>query len=114
MENTSLKLDTKANEDTFFSIETKFAVVKYVIHLRRLPEYYLLNIIVPTVVLAFLSAFTFYVPADSGEKLSLCITILLSFAVFLLILSDNTPNISENLPFLGKICPVGFYQILLI
>ena len=76
--------------------------VKYYIYMERLPAYYLLNIIIPSVVLAFLSAFAFYVPVDSGEKLSLSITILLSFSVFLLILSDNTPNISQGLPYLGK------------
>ena len=82
--------------------DIKLSQVELSIHLKRLPIYYLLNIIVPTIVLAFLSAFVFYVPVDSGEKLSLSITILLSFSVFLLILSDNTPNISQDLPFLGK------------
>ena len=80
----------------------KYSVVKFNILLERLPAYYLLNIILPTVVLAVLSAFTFYVPVDSGEKLSLAITILLSFSVFLLILSENTPQVSQNLPFLGN------------
>ena len=78
------------------------SMVKYYIYLERFPTYYLLNIIIPSVVLAFLSAFTFYVPVDSGEKVSLSITILLSFSVFLLILSDNTPSISRGLPYLGK------------
>ena len=73
------------------------SVVKFYIHLERLPAYYLLNIIIPSIVLAFLSAFAFYVPVDSGEKLSLSITILLSFSVFLLILSENTPNISQEI-----------------
>ena len=112
VKNDSLKLSAETGD--VIVIEAKFSVVKYFIYLHRLPAYYLLNIIVPTMVLAFLSAFTFYVPVDSGEKLSLCITILLSFSVFLLNLSDNTPNISENLPFLGKICAVGVYRTLLM
>ena len=86
-----------------FSVDLTRSVVKYYINLERLPAYYLLNIIIPAAVLAFLSASTFYVPVDSGEKLSLSITILLSFSVFLLILSDNTPNISQDLPYLGKL-----------
>ena len=82
--------------------EPELSVVRFFITMKRLPAYYLMNIIIPTVVLAFLSAFTFYVPVDCGEKLSLSITILLSFSVFLLILSDSTPQVSENLPFLGE------------
>ena len=80
----------------------KYSTVKFHLHLERLPAYYLLNIIIPTVVLALLSAFTFYVPVDSGEKLSLSITILLSFSVFLLMLSESTPQVSQDLPFLGN------------
>ena len=84
------------------SEEIKTSMVICSIQLKRLPAYYLLNTIVPTTVLAFLSAFVFYVPVDAGEKLSVSIMILLSFSVFLLIVSNNTPNISQNLPFLGK------------
>ena len=51
-------------------------------------------------VLAALSALTFAVPVDSGEKLSLGISILLAFSVFMLILQDNTPQ--AETPLLGK------------
>ena len=76
--------------------------MKCSIQLKRLPAYYLLNFIIPMIVLALLSTVVFYVPVDSGEKLSISITILLSFSVFLLILSDSTPQVSQDLPFWGK------------
>ena len=82
------------------------ATVPYIevkLTLRRLPEYYVLNIIVPTTVMTILSSCMFFVPAASGEKLSLGITLLLSFSVFLLILSDNTPQTSGPLPMIGKL-----------
>ena len=101
-ENSSIKFGSGFLKQALSGHDAILSKVKFHIHLQRLPAYYLLNIIVPTIILALLSAFTFYVPVDSGEKLSLSITILLSFALFLLILSDNTPNISHNLPFLGK------------
>ena len=68
--------------------------------LQRRPQYYLLNIIIPSVVLAILSTLTFAVPVDSGEKLSLGISILLAFSVFMLILQDNTPQ--ADTPVLGE------------
>ena len=74
--------------------------VDFTLYLQRRPQYYLLNIIIPSVVLAVLSALTFAVPVDSGEKLSLGISILLAFSVFMLILQDNTPQ--ADTPVLGK------------
>ena len=74
--------------------------VNFILTLQRKSEYYMLNIIIPTVVLAVLSALTFAVPVDSGEKLSLGISILLAFSVFMLILQDNTPQ--ADTPVLGE------------
>ena len=72
----------------------------FTLTLKRRPLYYLLNIVIPSLVLAVLSALTFAVPVDSGEKLSLGISILLAFSVFMLILQDNTPE--SDSPVLGK------------
>ena len=76
--------------------------VRFHIELKRKPFYYVMNVIIPTVVLALLSTLTFLIPADSGEKLSMGVSVLLAFTVFMLILSDNTPQTSDNPPLLGK------------
>ena len=75
-------------------------VVRIILILERKPLYYVLNIIIPTIVLATLSALNFAVPVDSGEKLTLGISILLAFSVFMLILQDNTPQADS--PLLGN------------
>ena len=72
------------------------------VRLRRLPRYYVLNLILPTVMLALLSVFVFIIPADSGEKMSYAITILLAFFIFLLLLSGNIPPTSKGEPLLGE------------
>ena len=71
--------------------------VRITLILERRPLYYVLNIIIPTIVLASLSALNFAVPVDSGEKLTLGISILLAFSVFMLILQDNTPQADSPL-----------------
>ena len=78
-----------------------FATAVFTLTFRRKPYYYVLTIIVPTMVLAMLSAFTFLVPIDSGEKLSLGISILLAFSVLVLIVSEVTPQTSEGAPVIG-------------
>ena len=78
------------------------------IKLHRRPLYYVVNLVVPTIILALLSAGVFIIPADSGEKLSYIITILLAFFIFLLLLSDNIPPSAGAGPLLGKLHRCSF------
>ena len=41
-------------------------------------------------------------PVESGEKVSLEITVLLSLAVFMLVVSESMPPSGDNFPILGK------------
>ncbi len=52
--------------------------------------------------ISYLSVLVFYLPADSGEKIALCITILLSQTMFFLLISEIMPSTSLALPLLGK------------
>lgn len=52
--------------------------------------------------ISYLSVLVFYLPADSGEKVALCITILLSQVMFFLLISEIIPSTSLALPLLGK------------
>ncbi|KAE9536378.1 hypothetical protein AGLY_007167 [Aphis glycines] len=72
------------------------------ITLRRRTLFYTVNLIVPCVGISYLSVLVFYLPADSKEKISLCITILLSQTMFFLLISEIIPSTSLSLPLLGK------------
>ena len=45
--------------------------------------------ITPCIVLAVLVFIVFWLPPEAGEKISLAMTILLSFSVFLLMIAEN-------------------------
>ncbi len=64
--------------------------------------FYVLNIVLPCVMLSVLQLMVFRVPSAAGEKVSLSITLLLSFTVFLLMVSDNMPQTSTSVPLLGE------------
>ncbi|KAL0110248.1 hypothetical protein PUN28_013718 [Cardiocondyla obscurior] len=70
--------------------------------LRRKTLFYTVNLIVPCVGISYLSVLAFYLPADSGEKIALCINILLSQTMFFLLISEIIPSTSLALPLLGK------------
>jgi len=78
-----------------------FPTVKFRLYLRRKPRFYLINIVAPCILLSVLALFVFYLPPDSGEKVSLGITVLLSFSVFLLRISENIPKTSDCIPLIG-------------
>lgn len=61
-----------------------------------------MNLIVPCVGISYLSVLVFYLPADSGEKIALSISILLSQTMFFLLISEIIPSTSLALPLLGK------------
>ncbi|XP_063407210.1 neuronal acetylcholine receptor subunit beta-2-like [Mytilus trossulus] len=72
--------------------------VKFTIVIKRKPLYTIMNIVLPIILLALLDIFTFKIPADTGERLGYTITVWLSFAVFLTIVSDSLPKTSDSVP----------------
>jgi len=75
--------------------------VTFVIKIRRRTLYYFFNLIVPCVLIASMAVLGFTLPPDSGEKLSLGVTVLLSLTVFQQSISDAMPVTSLQIPLLG-------------
>lgn len=88
--------------------------ITFTITLRRIPDYYNLNIIIPTFATASLLIISLIVPWDSGERISFVTTVMLSIIVFLLILSENIPK-SDKQPLLSRmIIGLIFYSLVVI
>ncbi|CAC5426644.1 unnamed protein product [Mytilus coruscus] len=65
--------------------------VSFNITLSRNPSFLFLNLIVPIVLLSFSNLLVFCIPAASGERGSLAFTILLTFVVFITLVTDILP-----------------------
>ncbi len=78
----------------------EFTVLKFTIKLRRVTTYYFTKILIPFTIIASISLFTFWLSPDSGEKLTLDVTILLSLVFYLQIISDYIPRGFSKIPVL--------------
>ncbi|KAK0394258.1 hypothetical protein QR680_000656 [Steinernema hermaphroditum] len=70
----------------------------FFLHIRRKTIYYGLNWIVPSMLISLSNVLGFNLPPESGEKITLQITNLLSVTVFLGMVADVTPPTSESVP----------------
>ncbi|XP_060903011.1 neuronal acetylcholine receptor subunit alpha-10a isoform X2 [Labrus mixtus] len=75
--------------------------VTYTLKLKRRASFYVFNLLIPCVMISFLAPLGFYLPADSGEKVSLGVTVMLALTVFQLLVAEIMPP-SENVPLIGK------------
>ncbi|KRZ66892.1 Cullin-3 [Trichinella papuae] len=78
-----------------------YSDVKYCLHIRRRTLYYGFNLIIPSLLISLMTLLGFILPVESGEKLTLEITILLSVCVFLTMVSQMTPSTSEAVSLIG-------------
>ncbi|XP_027203315.2 acetylcholine receptor subunit alpha-like 1 [Dermatophagoides pteronyssinus] len=82
--------------------DTPYIDITFNITLRRKTLFYTFNLIIPCVAISCLSILVFYLPSDSGEKVSLSISIMLSLVVFFLLLAEIIPPTSLTVPLLGR------------
>ncbi|CAM4494754.1 unnamed protein product [Leuciscus chuanchicus] len=75
--------------------------ITYTVLLKRRSSFYIFNLLLPCFLISFLAPLGFYLPADSGEKVSLGVTVLLALTVFQLMVAESMPP-SESVPLIGK------------
>lgn len=90
------------HEKFYRCCDAPFIDITYKIRLRRKTLFYTVNLIFPCVGISFLTALVFYLPSDSGEKISLCISVLISLTIFFLLLVEIIPSTSLVIPLIGK------------
>lgn len=70
--------------------------------IRRRPLFYAVSLLLPSIFLMVMDIVGFYLPPDSGERVSFKITLLLGYSVFLIIVSDTLPATAIGTPLIGK------------
>ena len=78
-----------------------YAIVQYELTLRRRSRFYVFNLVFPALILSILNLVGFILPAKSGEKIVLEISVFLAIIFFQSYISNIVPNSSTGIP---KIC----------
>ena len=82
--------------------QTDYPDITYNVTMRRKTLFHTVNLIIPSVSISCLTILVFYLPSDSCEKITLCISILLSLNFFFLLLAEIIPPTSIVVPLIGK------------
>ncbi|XP_049830171.1 neuronal acetylcholine receptor subunit alpha-7 isoform X5 [Schistocerca gregaria] len=91
----------KKNTIVYQCCPEPYVDVTFTIQIRRRTLYYFFNLIVPCVLISSMALLGFTLPPDSGEKLTLGVTILLSLTVFLNLVAEKMPSTSDAVPLIG-------------
>lgn len=74
--------------------------VEFTIQLKRIPTYYVINLIAPVILLTLVNVCVFILPAESGERVGFSITCFLSFVFLMNIFMGFIPSSSVDLAYL--------------
>ena len=94
----------ESHQNTYYLMQfgnDAWAHIKFVFTLRRKWLFHVLNIITPIIIISLLNVTCFLLPAACGEKITLCISIFLTLAVFLTIITSSMPESSDEVSILG-------------
>lgn len=92
---------TKTNVTTI-TIAEGVPEISFVFQFKRRPTFYVLNLLVPSMLMAMLNICVFLLPPDSGERVGFAVTLLLSVIVFLTIAQKLLP--ATTIPRLPYLC----------
>ncbi|XP_033727666.1 neuronal acetylcholine receptor subunit alpha-3-like [Pecten maximus] len=87
----------KSLAQEYLGMGPEVSIIGFSMILTRRSTYFVISMIIPIYLLCFLNPFVFLLPAASGERISYTITMFLSLAVYMTLIGDNMPKVSETI-----------------
>lgn len=96
-------ISSTRNAVNFNCCPAAFIDIAYTLEFQRKALYYTMTIISPSMLLFLVACLSFLLPANSGERVSLVISVFLGLFVFMLIVNQHTPVTSDSVPMLTEV-----------
>ncbi|XP_075274289.1 LOW QUALITY PROTEIN: acetylcholine receptor subunit gamma [Opisthocomus hoazin] len=91
------------NSDHFTPDDIQYQQVIFYLIIQRKPLFYVINIIVPCVLISAMAVLVYFLPAKAGgQKCTVSINVLLAQTVFLFLIAQKVPETSQAVPLIGK------------
>lgn len=91
------------NDDLFSDIVFTFTFA-------RKPSYFVMTLIMPCIILISTVLFSYFLPASSGERMGVVVTVLLGFAVFLEVVASSLPQNANSTQLLSVYILATMFQ----
>ncbi|XP_067038979.1 neuronal acetylcholine receptor subunit alpha-2-like isoform X3 [Acropora muricata] len=99
------------NVITYSCCPEPYPDITFYIQIRRIPFFFLFNIIIPCMVVTSFSVLTFAFPPECGERVTLVIESFLAMSVVIFNVADDIPVTSISTPLIVKILLAAMIQI---
>ncbi|CAJ0572978.1 unnamed protein product, partial [Mesorhabditis spiculigera] len=93
--------------------DSLWPVIVVRINMRRRPLFYVFNHIIPCVLISSMAVLGFLMPPETGEKINMIITTLLSMGVYLQSITESIPPTSEAVPLIGMYYVASLFMVCL-
>ncbi|KAK5969360.1 hypothetical protein GCK32_007869 [Trichostrongylus colubriformis] len=92
---------------------SKWPTIVVRIKMHRRPLFYIFNHIIPCVLISSMAVLGFLMPPETGEKINMIITTLLSMGVYLQSITESIPPTSEAVPLIGMYYVSSLFMVCL-
>uniref|UniRef100_A0A8C3XPE9 Cholinergic receptor nicotinic gamma subunit n=1 Tax=Chelydra serpentina TaxID=8475 RepID=A0A8C3XPE9_CHESE len=91
------------NAERFTPDDLGYQQVVFYLIIQRKPLFYIINIIVPCVLISSVAVLVYFLPAKAGgQKCTVSINVLLAQTVFLFLIAQKVPETSDAMSLIGK------------
>uniref|UniRef100_A0A915E4E2 Ligand-gated ion channel 4 n=1 Tax=Ditylenchus dipsaci TaxID=166011 RepID=A0A915E4E2_9BILA len=82
-------------------VNSSWPMIVILIRMHRRPLFYVFNHILPCVLISSMALLGFFMPPETGEKINMLNTVILSMGVYLQSITESIPPTSESIPLIG-------------
>ena len=87
-------------KSSLYTIASSFSEVKFLLTIKRKGGFHIVNVVVPSSIIAIVEAATFAIPVASEGRLGVSFTCLLAYSFFQNVISNTLPHDEDSVPLL--------------